>query len=67
MNVKLRLNKNENDHPKSREEGKDQESMQSSSTHDPTPYGKVTKHKKTQHTLEPRGQPFQAGHHKNSI
>ena len=42
------------------EEGKDQESIQSSQSHtwSRTPHGKVTKHKKTSHTREPRGKPF---------
>ena len=46
-------------------EGKDQDSMQSSTTPLPeTPYGKEKKHKETSHTREPRGQPFLAGEHK---
>ena len=44
---------------KSKEEGKDQESIQSSTTPDPGyRIGKWQKHKKTSHTREPRGQPF---------
>ena len=39
--------------------GKDQESIQSSTTPDQGHHmGKWQKHKKTQHTREPRGQPF---------
>ena len=46
----------------SKEDGKGQESIQSSNTYakDTVWYGKVTKNnnKKTSHTREPRGQPF---------
>ena len=40
-----------------KEEGKDQKSTQSMTT-PRTSYGKVTKHMRTSHTGEPRGQPF---------
>ena len=45
----------------SKEEGKYQELIQSSTTPDPglrTPHGKVTKYKKTSHRQQPRGQPL---------
>ena len=43
----------------STEEGKDRELIQSSITPDTGHHmGKSQKHKKTQHTREPRGQPF---------
>ena len=43
----------------SKKEGKDQESIQSSTTPDPGHHiGEWQKHKKTSHTWEPRGQPF---------
>ena len=42
-----------------KEEGKYQESIQANTTPDPGHYmGKCQKHKKTQHTREPRDQPF---------
>ena len=44
---------------KSKEEGKDQESIQSSITTDPRHnMGKCQKHKETSHTREPRGHRF---------
>ena len=49
----------------SKDEGKYQESIQSSSTPDPGHLmGKWQKHKKTSHTREPRVCPFQSGDHK---
>ena len=42
----------------SKEEGKYQESIQSDTTPDPTPYGKETKTQLDITTREPRGQPF---------
>ena len=55
-------NKKTNIYFKSKEEGKDQESIQSSTPPDSGHHiGKWQKHKKTSHILEPRGQPFPAG------
>ena len=49
----------------SKKEGKDQESIQSSTTHDSGNHtGKRQKHKKTSLTREPRGQPFPNSEHK---
>ena len=46
----------------SKKEGKDQESIQSSTTPDPGHHmGKSQIHNKTSHTREPRGQPFPSG------
>ena len=46
-------------HCKSKEEGKDQESIQSSTTPDPGHHmGKRHKHEKTSHTRDPRDQPL---------
>ena len=42
----------------SKEESKDQESIQSSTVPDPRHHAKVTKRKKTQHTRETRDQPI---------
>ena len=42
----------------SKEEGKDWELIQSSTTPDDRHHMGVTKHKQTSHTREPRGQPF---------
>ena len=49
-------------HEQSKEEGKCQESIHSSNTHDPghgmVCEGDTKNNKKTSHTREPRGQPF---------
>ena len=52
---------------RSKEEGKDQASIQSSTTPNPEHrMGKCQKHKKTSRTREPRGQPFPSTHHKTA-